>query len=222
MKMNLKTLLIGGALVVGLVTILSVFNFSSGPARSLPNHFELSERILFKWKTSLDLKAKGDGYGNVSERIVSLTRSFVLEDNTGAKTASASVALLSWGTQIDVYDGAGNRLGTIKEEVLSSLFKTWTTYRIYDAAGNQIAESHKTEFIDTDITLNAPDGKVVASLHRGWFTWFGDHWTVDVNDPRVDPRIPVMIAAFKTAADNDKGHSTSSGSGGTSSGGSKK
>jgi uncharacterized protein YxjI len=215
MKLSLKNVIIGGAVALLLVVGISVFtsySSNSGAARALPNHFELSERILFKWKTSLDVKGDGHNLGNVSERVISLTRSFVLEDNTGAKTATGSVALVSWGTQIDVNDGSGNRIGTIKEEVLSSLFKTWTTYRILDANGNQIAESHKTEWIDTDITLNAPDGKVVAKLHRGWFTKFGDSWTVDVTDPRVDPRLAVMIAAFKTAADNDKSHSGSSSS----------
>lgn len=79
MKLNLKTVLIGGAVALLLVVGISVFTGSSGPARALPNHFELSERILFKWKTSLDVKGDGHNLGNVSERVISLTRSFVLE-----------------------------------------------------------------------------------------------------------------------------------------------
>lgn len=210
-KFSAKTLLIAGLALIMAVGGALTSCSGSKEIQALPNHFELSERVLFKRKTSFSVEADGKSYGNVSEAVIPVPRTLLLLDNNGATTASASVAILSWGTEINVDDGSGHRIGTIKEEVISSMLKTWTTYRILDAAGNQIAESHKTEFIDTDITLNAPDGKVMATMHRGWFTKFGDSWTVDVKDPRIDPRLALMIAAFKTAADNDKKHSADNG-----------
>ncbi len=173
--------------------------------------------MIFKLKSAFDVTANGDDYGVVTERLVALTRSFVFTDNSGANVATASVAIVSWGTQIDIVDGAGNSIGTIKEEVFSSMFKTWTTYKILDGRGNVVAYSHKSEILATDITLLSTSGKTVAELHRGYFNWFGDSWAVTVKDRSViDPRILPFIAAYKTQSDNDKNSTDSGGGSGSS------
>jgi uncharacterized protein YxjI len=210
MRVNAKTLLIG---LVVFVLANAVYNLwpSSGPARTLPKEFELSQRVIWKWTTTLDAKADGKNLGKVSKEFLALTTTYDLEDNSGALTATASEALVSWGTEINVKDGVGKPIGKIKEVVFESLFKTWTTYRILDRSGMELATSEKTEFLSTDIILKAPSGEVLATMSRGWFTFFGDHWTVKVNDARIDPRLALMIVAFKTGAD-DKAPSDSGGS----------
>ncbi|MBU6453935.1 MAG: hypothetical protein KGS72_19305 [Cyanobacteria bacterium REEB67] len=177
----------------------------SGPARSLPASFDVKQRVFFKWGETFDVSGDGVNYGTVSQKLISFTKSFNYDDNTGARAATASVAVLSWGTQIDVVDGSGKRLGTIKEELFTSLFKTWTTYRILDANGNQVATSQKSEFWSTTFDLTANDGHLIATIHRNAWNWMGDNWTVTIKDSTtVDPRIEVMIAAFKTSADEDQ------------------
>lgn len=219
MKKFVKWGLLGLAAALALSFLLSIFS-SGGPARALPDNFQVKERLIFKLKSAFDVEANGKDYGVVTERLVSLKRSFVFTDNSGATVATAYTALLSWGTQIDIVDGAGNSIGTIKEEVFSSMFKTWTTYKVLDARGNVVAYSHKSEIFATDITLESTSGKVVAELHRGYFNWFGDSWAVTVKDRSVvDPRILPFIAAYKTQSDNDK---DSSGGGSGSSGSKKK
>ena len=170
--------------------------------------------------TTLDAQAGGDNLGTVSAEMLSLTRSFVFKDNTGAVAATGSVGMFTWGTQINMVDRSGKAIGAIKEEVFSSVFKTYTTYQVLDASGQAIATSEKLEFLSTDILLKSSSGVVMAELHRSWFRLFGDRWTVDIRDPRVDPRLTLMIAAFKTGADNDGAES--GGSNSTTKPGSKK
>jgi uncharacterized protein YxjI len=180
-------------------------NTDSGPARTLPASFDVKQRVFFKWTETFDVSGDGVNYGTVSQKLVSFTKSFNYDDNTGARTATASVAVLSWGTQIDVVDGAGKRIGTIKQELFTSPFKTWTTYRILDGDGNQVATSQKSEFWSTSFDLTANDGHLIATIHRNAWNWMGDNWSVTVKDSAaVDPRIEVMIAAFKTSADEEQ------------------
>ncbi|MFA6213330.1 MAG: hypothetical protein WC714_28095 [Candidatus Obscuribacterales bacterium] len=216
MKKPLKWGLLALAAALALAVLFSLFS-GGGPARALPDQFTVKERLIFKVKSAFDIEANGDDYGVVTERLVSLKRSFVFTDNSGATVATAYTALLSWGTQIDIEDGAGNSIGSIKEEVFSSMFKTWTTYKILDGEGNVVAYSHKSEILATDITLVSTSGKTVAEVHRGWFNWFGDSWTVTVKDRSViDPRILPFIAAYKTQSDNDKESKDSGGGSGPS------
>lgn len=204
MKISFKT----GVIAVLVALLCGTLLFSCGgdkTVRPLPDNFEVNERLVFKLKNAFDIKADGKDYGVVSEKLIALTRSFVYTDNSGATVATASLALLSWGTQIDIVDGGGRRIGTIKEEVFSSMFKTWTTYKIMDAQGKVVAISRKTEIFSTTIALENLDGKVVAEVYRGAFNWFGDSWSVSVKQPGVvDSRILPFIAAYKTVADNDK------------------
>jgi uncharacterized protein YxjI len=202
-------------LAIGLLLCLSGCGdkIDKDPARSLPNHFSMEERLFFKWGNTLDVTKNGVNYGTVSKNPISLTTTFNYDDNTGARAATASVAFLSWGTQIDVSDAGGRRIGTIKEEVLYSLFKTWTTYIILDANGNQVAISEKTDFFATTFNLTGNDGHAIATIHRPAFNWFGDNWDVTIQDnSTVDPRLVLMIPAFKTSADNAKKSSNSSSS----------
>jgi len=200
---------VGLVIVLALGIVLGMHgcsdNVDGKAARSLPNHFTVDERVFFKWGETFDVNEDGVKYGTVKEKLVSYTPTFYYDDNSGARAATASVAVLSWGTQINVVDGQGRNIGTIKEELFTSFLKTWTTYKILDANGNQVAESQKTEWFSTNFELKANDGHVVAEVHRGYWNWTGDTWEVTIKDAStVDPRIELMIAAFKTHADNAK------------------
>ncbi len=174
-------------------------------ARALPDHYGVKERAFFKWGDTFDVSQDGVTYGTITQKFLHWTKTFQYDDNTGATSAVASVAVFTWGTQIEVVDSRGHKIGTIKEEVFSSFLKSWSTYRILDENGKQVATSQKSEFFSTSFDLTANDGHVIATIHRPAFNWFGDNWTVTIKDSStVDARMEIVIAAFKTSADNDK------------------
>ncbi len=180
-------------------------NSSESKAPPLPDRFSVNERVVFKIKNSFDVEGGGVNHGKVYEHLVQLTRSFTFEDKDGATVATASLSAFSWGTQINIVDGNGKTIGTIKEEVYSSLLSNWNTYKILDADGKVVAYSKKSEFFATNITLENTSGKVVAELHRGAINWAGDSWSVNITDrSAIDARLLPFIAAYKTLSDNDK------------------
>jgi len=202
MKNGSRIGLIGLSLSL-LLTLLSGCN--NEPARRLPDNFQVKERVVFKLKNSFDVEADGVNYGKVSEHLVQLTRSFDFADNTGSTVATASVAIYSWGTEIKIVDSDGKTIGTIKEEVLNSLFSHWNTYEVLDAQGKVIAHSKKSEFFATTITLENKEGQAVAEVRRGMINLAGDSWSVSIKDRSiVDARILPFIAAYKTVSDNEK------------------
>ncbi|OPZ89993.1 MAG: hypothetical protein BWY75_00924 [bacterium ADurb.Bin425] len=67
-----------------------------------------------------------------------------------------------------------------------------------------IASSDKTEWMGTSITITANDGTKLAVLDRPWLNPLSDTWAITVlKKGAIDERMLVMIAAFKTIADND-------------------
>ncbi len=177
------------------------------PAPVLPSTFSLYEKLI-TITDALELKSGKTSFGKISQRFFALTKRFDWDDAQGNRVAEARAVFFALGSTVDVTDGAGNKIGTIKEEILKSLFKVWTTYRILDASGKQVASSEKVEWLSTEITLKGPDGRGVALLRRGFkenFFRLTDRWDVTVYDAAaVDSRMLVMIAAYKTSVDNDR------------------
>jgi uncharacterized protein YxjI len=173
-------------------------------APALPDEFIVHERVISLTDT-FDLKAGSSSFGTITEKFFSLAKAFTYVDASGRCVAKARARLLSWGTHIDVTDCADRPIGAIKENVLKSFFKVWTTYSILDARGQEVAVSEKVEWISTDLVVRRRDGGVVAELHRPWLNVFSDNWTVRIRDhASVDSRLVVLIAAYKTSVDNDR------------------
>lgn len=215
MKISLKGILLIAGAFFALMLAIGLYSGSGS------SDIVLKERIFFKLKNSLDVTVADKSEGKVAEHMFQLSRSFTWTDGSGATRATARVAILTWGTEINVYDGTGNKVGSIEERVFSSLWKTWTAYDIKDANGKEIAVSDKTEWMGTTIILTAPDGTRLAKLDRPWINPMGDTWNITIQKPgSVDNRILVMIGAFKTAADRDS--NDDSGSKNKGSGGNKK
>ncbi|MBI4348282.1 MAG: hypothetical protein HY553_15685 [Elusimicrobia bacterium] len=173
----------------------------------LPANFTLYEKF-FTIMDALELKSGNTSYGRITQRFWAWSKAFYWDDPQGRRIANARARILALGSTVDVTDAAGHKIGTIKEEILKSLFKIWTTYKILDPQGRQLASSAKIELFSTEITLKRPDGRAVALLRRGFkenFLRLTDRWDVTVQDASaVDPRMLVMIAAFKTSVDNDR------------------
>jgi uncharacterized protein YxjI len=169
----------------------------------LPAKFKVDERIL-SWTTTFDIKDDNKTYGVVTQKFFSLARAFTYDDAQGKCVAKARQRILSWGSHVDVTDCADRPIGSIKEEVMKSLFKVHTTYAILDASGKEVAKSVKVDWIGTEVTLTA-GGRQIAKLTRPWLQWFSDSWDVEVSDATAaDTRLIVMIAAYKTSVDNER------------------
>lgn len=201
----MKSKLSPRGILIGVVALVAVV-FAVGMWTSSPSgDIIVKERIFFKWKNSLDVEVNDKAAGKVAENIIQVSRTFTWTDASGSTAATARVAIISWGTEINVYDGAGKKVGSIEERVFSRWGRTWTGYDIKDGDGNKIASSDKTEWMGTTIKLTAPDGTLLAKLDRPWINPMGDTWGIKIEKPgSVDKSVLVMIAAFKTAADRDK------------------
>ena len=176
------------------------------PARapSLPSEFTIHERVISLTDT-FDLKDGKKTMGTITEKFFSMTKSFKYVDAAGVCVAEARARFFSWGTHVDVTDCQGRKVGAIKENVLKSFFKVYTTYSILDGSDKEIATSEKVEWISTDVALTSRQGRAIAALHRPWLNFLSDNWTVKVSDPNAcDSRLIVMIAAYKTSVDNDR------------------
>lgn len=188
------------AFLAAILLVFGAFSFLD----SNDGDIVLTERVIFKLKNTLDVQVQGKSEGKVSESLIQLSRTFTWTDSSGQTAASARTAIVSWGTEINVYDGKGTKIGSIEERIFSSWFRTWSTYDIKDARGNQLAVSEKSEWLGTTITLTSPSGAVIAKLDRPWINIWSDTWNVYIKKPGiVDNGILVMIAAFKTASDRD-------------------
>ena len=108
--------------------------------------------------------------------------------------------IFTWGVQIEVFDCLDHKIGTIKEQIFNSLFKPLTTYSILDASGWLLAESQKIQLFTTDFTLTNTSGVRVAQIHRPWFNFITDSWSVRIGNANgIDSRLLLAIPAFKSA-----------------------
>ncbi|MDD5629411.1 MAG: hypothetical protein PHU21_10130 [Elusimicrobia bacterium] len=177
---------------------------AAAPAQApqLPSQFSIKERVI-SFTDTFDVVSNGKKLGVITQKILSLTRSFKYKDADGNLVAEARSRVFSWGTHVDVTDSQGRPIGAIKEQVFKSLFKVYTAYSILDAQGREIALSEKVDWLGTEINISDKQGRRVAVIKRPWINFFSDHWDVQVQDPKaVDSRVMVMIAAYKTSVDN--------------------
>ena len=176
--------------------------YAGCPESNLPTSYELAPRLSLG--TSFKIKSGSGIHGTIQQRWFSLVHTFIYRNAKNEIVATARVNPFSWGTQIDVMDCEGKKIGAMKEEVWKSLFKIRTSYLILDQNGARVGKSEKIDWGNTQFDLHDQRGHVVAHLERPWLR-FMDHWSVDVYDKgAIDGRLLVMIGAFKSAADSEK------------------
>jgi prepilin-type N-terminal cleavage/methylation domain-containing protein len=199
-------------LLLGLVVcVFSGWESSLPPATTvtppnlseLPSEFSISQEA-YSFSSKLYVEANGQKWATITrDAKLGGPKSFTLTDNRGIVIATASKAVWSWGTQVDVFDERNQKLGTLKEEV----FKSWlgqTTYDVLNAQGGIIATSRKSEGMTaTSFTLLQPNGAPWATLEKS--PRFGvDRWTARTHLVEgLDRRLIVIIAAFKTDKDKE-------------------
>lgn len=199
MKQKTFFLVISITLVVGLIIYLCL------PTRLTDeNVIKVSENFNLLRNTS-DVTTS-TVRGKIKETVFSLKTEYTLQMEK--KTAAVGrMSMFSWGTEIKYYDEHDAYLGYLKEDVLKSLVSWHSTYYVYDKNDQLIAESKKSELLSTSINLYSPNGDLIAKIHRpnGFLTFGFDEWTITIQKPGViDDRVLILIAAYKTHADNEK------------------
>ena len=182
---------------------------TASKAPVLPKTFEIFENAI-SFSDTFTVHNDEQRFGLIKEKIFSLSKSFWFENADGVVIAEAKESLLSWGTEIKVYDGNGALIGEIHEKVFNSLFKVKTSYTIRNSKGEKIAQSEKVDWVSTSFTIKDKDGRTLLKMDRPWMSFPADRWSVRLYDSEiVDPRLSLMIAAYKSSVDNDRSSSSS-------------
>lgn len=186
-----------------LITLLCLALSLSAYSQSFPRSFKVDQDVL-SFGSDFTLS---NGLGTVKERILSMTSSFSYYNTSGAKIASATESMFSFGTEITVYDAQNRTIGYIKEEVFDSWFSVYAIYSIRDSRGNKIATSRKLDFFSTTIDFYDNSNNLIVQMTRPAINFFSDEWTVNIIvQGRIDNRILVFIPCYKTTADEHKKH----------------
>lgn len=171
----------------------------------LPKTFTIAEEIslILNWFKLLDQDDTKLDY-RIDQNFWITTNLTLTNTKFDKVVASADKSLFSWGAEMNVYDKEGKKIGIIKENVFSSMFKVSTSYAIYNKDGNLIGSSSKFEFWVTKIEIKDKKWNIIFTLKRGMFNMFTDDWSAEKNKEKViDDRIVVFLAAFKTISDQE-------------------
>ncbi len=226
LRLKLGTLTAVGAVLIGvLVTgpfVLGPMVFGSAfygnhitpsgavaGAPDYPSDFEV-RHVMLSWKSKFNIETPSNAnVGMIQQSFLTFGRTFKLYDSNGALVAKAHQKVFSFGVHIDIVDANDRPIASLQEDILNSLFKVVTQYRILGSDGKtQVGESDKLGFWSTDIQIKDRDGIPVMTLHRPFWNWPTDNWSVKVHNNEIDERIAPLIAAFKSAQDADR-HSIS-------------
>lgn len=183
-------------------TALNDINIEKNSNFIIPNEFTLEEHII---SIGTDFSIVADQkIGTIKEKVVNLTTTFEIYDINNNLQARSEQELISWGTQINIFDRNHNKIGSIEEEVFKSLFKVHTEYRIFDKYGKQIAVSEKFDVISTNFEIYDMSNNLICKIKRPMINVFSDSWNVKMYGNNVDRKLLLFIPAYKTCRDNDK------------------
>lgn len=168
-------------------------------SQELPDKFTIEEDIV---SIGTDFSLQGCN-GDIDENLVSLTPSFTLKID-GLSVAKATEQLISIGAKINVYDGSGNKIGSIEERIINS-WGVYSKYSVYDKNDRLIGTSEKHELMTTKFTINDNNGNTICTITRPYFNPLYDKWTVTFSSSRYDKRLFVFIPCYKTYRDNEDG-----------------
>ncbi len=187
--------------LIGLFAVLMTQAAFACPTIDVPDSYQIKEKVI---SMDTDFRLLGDegDFGTIDQRVIRLSPSFVLKNDRNEIVAQAHQEIFRWGKNLEITDCNGARIGLVKEMVFRNFLSFSKRYEIYDASERLVATSVKKEFITTEFEIKSPAGVTAMTMRRGAINFLADTWNVSVSDDTViDPRIAVMIPAFKTYAD---------------------
>lgn len=159
-------------------------------------NFQLEEKAF---TIGTDLNITKGGSGVIEERTISIGRTFEIKGQYACRSETKVFALgTSFTISVD-----GHPIAIIEKQVVESMFTFMgNVFVIKDPQGGEIARSELTRGLRPTIRIKESNGSMSILAASGWryYTWD------IVQDPnsKLDPRILFIIAASKTAKDNEK------------------
>ena len=202
-EVNWKGALVGGALATGLVGCdpsssnyqLSDNKTKSEESRS-SNSFTMDQELL---TVGMDMQISTGG--RVEQRTLSFGNKFEYFDQSGKLKATAKQEVFSLGTVINISDESGNKIGSVEQEIIESMFSMYSKYSIKDASGKVIGKSDKLDFFTTNVDISDMSGGQIT-MSKAYLS-IGDSWEVNINSS-IDKRLIIFIPAFISLAQSEK------------------
>jgi uncharacterized protein YxjI len=202
-EVNWKGALVGGALATGLVGCdPSSSNYQlpdnktkSEESRS-SNSFTMDQELL---TVGMDMQISTGG--RVEQRTLSFGNKFEYFDQSGKLKATAKQEVFSLGTVINISDESGNKIGSVEQEIIESMFSMYSKYSIKDASGKVIGKSDKLDFFTTNVDISDMSGGEIT-MSKAYLS-IGDSWEVNINSS-IDRRLVIFIPAFISLAQSEK------------------
>lgn len=204
---------VGGRLLPeGVMTQTGVGATSCSPPK-LPLSFHVNQKVIAAgWNFEVKSDDGNTDYGSVQESLLSWEKKLIWSFKS-TKQSTGVEAAISWGEQIKILDCNQNELATLQEQVFAGFSNAVSKYSIENKEGTKVGVSEKVEWIGApEFTLKSADeNRVLAKIRRPTFSW-GDQWQIQrfhlANDTQAhpsdalvqDPRVLIMLAAFKTAS----------------------
>lgn len=176
--------------------VLLLMTLSMTLVSQIPNNFTISEDIV-SIGTDFGISSIN---GRITEKIVTIGTDYTLKID-GKKIAVAKQQIISLGSKVNIYDEFGDKIGSIEEIIIESLFSIYSRYNIYDARGNKVAYSEKHSLMSTTFTIKSNSG-TVCTIERPMINVLSDSWKVKFKDTNIDKRLIIFIPCYKTNRDN--------------------
>lgn len=200
-EINWKGALVGGALATGLVGCdpsSSDYQLNKTKSEEVKNSnsFTMDQELL---TVGMDMQISTGG--RVEQRTLSFGNKFEYFDQSGKLKATAKQEVFSLGTVINISDESGNKIGSVEQEIIESMFSIYSKYSIKDANGKVIGKSDKLDFFTTNVDISDMSGGQIA-MSKAYLS-IGDSWEVNINSS-IDRRLVIFIPAFISLAQSEK------------------
>jgi uncharacterized protein YxjI len=144
-----------------------------------------------------------ENFGKIEERVLSWGKTFQYYDNTGKILSTAKQEVFSFGTKINITDESGQKIGSVEQEIIESMFSLHSIYSIKDENDEVIATSKKLDFFTSYVDIFDTSGKFVANFDQRAFT-IADKWNCKIESTQIDKRLIIFIPSFVSSAQSDK------------------
>ena len=99
----------------------------------------------------LYIESNGQRIGMIKQKLFQLGSHFNVEDLNGNMVCYAQTRFTALGVEYDVFDNYGQRIGTVIEQIIKSMFNFSIIYTVYDAFGNPVAKTKQYEVVKTHV-----------------------------------------------------------------------
>lgn len=201
-EINWKGALVGGALATGLVGCDPSSSNYQLPTKTKSeevkniNSFTMDQELL---TVGMDMQISTGG--RVEQRTLSFGNKFEYFDQSGKLKATAKQEVFSLGTVINISDESGNKIGSVEQEIIESMFSMYSKYSIKDANSKVIGKSDKLDFFTTNVDISDMSGGQIT-MSKAYLS-IGDSWEVNINSS-IDRRLVIFIPAFISLAQSEK------------------